>query len=107
MFGSWLWWFGRNLKPLVLLGQQASNYLLVALVYTNDLVFKKKHLYSPFSGGSFGYPFSSVYGLSSKCYFMGFGCSDTAIIGATSGHNFFSPEHVGDDLVLGLIVITH
>jgi len=40
-----------------------------------------------------------------KGYFMSFGCSGITTIGA-SGHGFFLPDmHMGDDLVLELIVI--
>ena len=50
------------------------------------------------------YPLASYMGYPPKGYFTSFGCSGIATSGA-SGHSFFSPDYMGNDLVLGLIVI--
>jgi hypothetical protein len=44
LFGSWLRWFHKDLKPLILLGAAATCWLL--WLCRNDLVFEKKHVYS-------------------------------------------------------------
>jgi hypothetical protein len=100
LFGSWLRGFQKDLKPLILLGAVATCWSL--WLCRNNLVLEKKHVYSPLH-----VVYSVIYWL---CTWVILKSLTHRLWCRRHCNNWckrlqcFSPGHIGDDLVLELIV---